>query len=384
MSHGGNARAAAVAADYSRGAASSKGGVQGKFTKSSGVETGVSRAQKLLEKSLAGKKSQESGPSGDEQPGVTKRSAQWSPELEAKRKHMQELLEQTPAAAAAPLPEAPPLPAGDLNGKVDLLVERLGQVVIGINNLQEGMSQTVKHQDLKEFHERHSAEIRTFVESKVHPVVEDVVELKSQVLDLTVDAVESFDRIGRLEKKVEQLTKKSKPDDSYKRISFMGLPKLSLDDRVSALRDFMSTKFPKILIKDCSIFYRFDREKKTYEATNTGYVEFSSPAVRDHVIKLIEGDAVQFKCVVGGKTVDVKRTRTKNAADRNAALRKAAELIKEKVGTTNADSVTITGLKPGTGDRGVKFKEIVAFSQPSGSGLGEFLGDFCDLTLPEI
>ena len=99
MSHGGNARAAAVAADYSRGAASSKGGVQGKFTKSSGVETGVSRAQKLLEKSLAGKKSQESGPSGDEQPGVTKRSAQWSPELEAKRKHMLELLEQTPAAA---------------------------------------------------------------------------------------------------------------------------------------------------------------------------------------------------------------------------------------------------------------------------------------------
>ncbi len=102
------------------------------------------------------------------------------------------------------------------------------------------------------------------------------------------------------------------------------------------------------------------------------------------MIKLIEGDAVQFKCVVGGKTVDVKRTWTKNAADRNAALRKAAELIKEKVGTTNADSVTITGLKPGTGDRGVKFKEIVAFSQPSGSGLGEFLGDFCDLTLPEI
>ena len=74
---------------------------------------------------------------------------------------------------------------------------------------------------------------------------------------------------------------------------------------------------------------------------------------------------------------------TESFLDRNAALRKAAELIKGKVGN-DADSVVITGLKPGSGDRGVKFKEIVAFSQPSGSGLGEFLGDFCDLTLPEI
>ena len=260
-----------------------------------------------------------------------------------------------------------------------MVMERLGEVVTGINELRTGMSQTVKYQDLQEFHDKHSQEIQTYVRARVDPVVEDVIELKGQVIDLSKDAVEQFDRVGRLEKQVEKLMKQSKPDTSHQKISFLGLPKLPLEDRIAAMRDFMKTKFPKIMVKDCSVFFRFVKDKKIFEETNTGYVEFSSTAVRNHVFGLIQGDQAQFQCTIGGKSIDLKKTRTKNAKDRNTALTEAADLLKKQPGVTEADVHIVW-----TGNRGVKCKEAFAFQQPPGSALGEFMGNFHELELPEI
>ena len=111
--------------------------------------------------------------------------------------------------------------------------------------------------------------------------------------------------------------------------------------------------------------------------TNTGFAEFVSSDVRDFVPKQMETNTKDFKLVIEGKEVAVRRARTRRATERNTALRNAAETLK-KLAEMDGD-VEIEWGRDGA-QRGVKVKGSYAFLQPSES-LGSFSGEFEHLDL---
>ena len=108
--------------------------------------------------------------------------------------------------------------------------------------------------------------------------------------------------------------------------------------------------------------------------TNTGFAEFVSSDVRDFVLKQIETNAKDFKLVIDGKEVAVRRARTPRATERNTALRNAADTLKQ-LAEMDGDVEIEWGR-----EHGVKVKGSYAFLQQSES-LGSFSCEFEDLDL---
>ena len=111
--------------------------------------------------------------------------------------------------------------------------------------------------------------------------------------------------------------------------------------------------------------------------TTTGFAEFVSSDVRDHVIKQVETSKENFKVMIEGKEILVRRARARRTAERNAALRGAADTIK-KLAELDTD-VEIEWGKDGQ-HRGVKVKGSYAFMQPADS-LCSFTGEVSHLDL---
>ena len=76
-------------------------------------------------------------------------------------------------------------------------------------------------------------------------------------------------------------------DDSFNNIVFLGLPALNFEERVSAMKAFMSSHFPAITLCDCSIYYAMNKTNQKCEETQTGYVQVAWRAVRDNIFKEI-------------------------------------------------------------------------------------------------
>ena len=227
-------------------------------------------------------------------------------------------------------------------------------------------------------HAVHRAELAT---TNAH-----VQHLAESVTEVSRAAVFNDDRVGKLESALEDLRKrfeklelkaKRGPDDSFKRIVFLGLPDLSYEKRVTHMTKFMKDKFPDLKCA-CSVYFRKSDSKNERIMTNTGFAEFVSSDVRDHVVKQIEGNVSKFKFAIDGTEVPVRRARTRRATERNAALRSAADALK-KLCEMDDDVVIVWGR--GGEQRGIKVKEAYAFTQPSGDDLGQFTGEFEHLEL---
>ena len=213
----------------------------------------------------------------------------------------------------------------------------------------------------------------------------DVRQVGANVTELSQFAVCHSDRIGNLEttlnelrEKFEKLELKCKrgPDDAFKRIVFLGLPNVSYEKRVEHMNSFMRAKFAGVHC-NCSVYFRKGDSNKDRVMTNTGFAEFVSSDVRDFVLKQMEKNTNDFKLVIEGKEVAVRRARTRRASERNTALRNAAETLK-KLAEMEGD-VEIEWGREGQ-QRGVKVKGSYAFLQPS-EGLGSVSGDFVHLDL---
>ena len=159
-------------------------------------------------------------------------------------------------------------------------------------------------------------------------------------------------------------------DPGYKRLAFLGLPKVSYETRVAGMRGFMATHFEDVHIEACSVIFSGKRGEHR-EATNVGYVQFASSDVRDHVLKIIVDK--KHGCKIDGKQVDIKRGRTRNVGDRNRALQDAADKLKKITGDV--------AIQWKSGQRGVTVRGEYAYTQPDGTSLGEFAGDYAHLEL---
>ena len=98
-----------------------------------------------------------------------------------------------------------PEPVQDASGGINLVLSKLTELTVGVNELRASQASVVTRADLKEFHEKANAETRAFVLSQTDPLNESVTHLlKSEVAN--------FDRVGRLESRVDKLVKPKGPD----------------------------------------------------------------------------------------------------------------------------------------------------------------------------
>ena len=166
-----------------------------------------------------------------------------------------------------------------------------------------------------------------------------------------------------------------RPDDSYQMMAVYGFEKESgLEERLNAMRGFMSTHFPAVPVADMSIIFTGSYKEGNRVPTRTGYIKFGSGDIRDYVMKKIEGSSLKMKC--GGKDLDIRKWRSKAATDRNGALKKACDLIKAKV--EDPSKVKIEWV----GERGVTIDGVYGFVQGPGNGMGEFCGSHVGLKWP--
>ena len=141
----------------------------------------------------------------------------------------------------------------------------------------------------------------------------------------------------------------------------------------------MKSKFPNARIRDIGNFYKgaFPNNRSL---TRTAYVELSSADVRREVLEAIGGGndkPVKVECYVGGPEVSVKKAVTEQARQRNAALRRASDVLKADT-RAHGRVVKIEWLK----DRGVTVDKVYAFQQNSNDLTCQFVGAFADLRLP--
>ena len=92
----------------------------------------------------------------------------------------------------------------------------------------------------------------------------------------------------------------------------------------------MKSKFPNVRIRDIGIVYEgaFPNNRSL---TRAAYVELSSAHIRREVLDAIGGGndkPVKLKCFVGVAEVSIKKAATEQAMQRNAARRRASDLLK--------------------------------------------------------
>ena len=126
---------------------------------------------------------------------------------------------------------------------------------------------------------------------------------------------------------IEKLELKSKrgPDDAFKRLVFLGLPKISFEKRVQHMVSYMKEHFPSVQCT-CSVYFKMCDAKRDRVMTDTGFVEFITSDVREFVLSDIESNPEKHKFVMDGKVITVRQARTRRATERNTALRNAAGL----------------------------------------------------------
>ena len=303
--------------------------------------------------------------------GINSEHSGWTPDLHMRRKLVNDVLKQR-REAPAPL-ELPLEPGPGADQGLVLVLSKLSELTTGVNELRANQATAVTRSDLEEFHERASQETRALVLSQTDPIKESVTELlKSDVAN--------FERVGRLETRVEQLEKKkekSGPDLSFQKLAVLKFPeKVCLEDRLESMRKFMDVNFPKVHVKAVHVIHRGEwRDRgKNREMTAVGMIDVGDADIREHIVHTIERKKLHVTCA--GKELKVTRAMTENAKDRNTALRNAADLLKKQAAVSEKDVEIIWE------SRCVKVKGTEAFKQPSGRALGSFSEAYAYLSLP--
>ncbi len=220
-----------------------------------------------------------------------------------------------------PLNTVPPMPASDSAAALQPLVDGMNTLIVGVNELRQSLSDTVKLKDLQEFREMQSEELREMVVVHTEPLRQDLEEHNV--------------RIGALESKVENLkangdeaVRKRMMDDvdpAFRQIAVTNFKVSDLKQRVKLLERFAATNFPDIKVANIETI--MNGPWKGRKPTNTTVIEFFSRDARDQALA-ISKDRKVFDGGVPVPDLKIERARTRAQRARNWALRKAEELAK--------------------------------------------------------
>lgn len=239
-------------------------------------------------------------------------------------------------------------------------------------------NEMVTRNHLDSYHRETIEVIEARVQEAIAPLQEGQEYLEKQMDNLTsrIEVIENASATGSLTRSSSERPRAT--DTSQKTIVFKGVPTtMSAEQRIREIENFMATHFPNIRLRDVGNFYKGPYPKGRM-LTNVAYAELSNSDVRREVLEKIgPSDKIKIKCVLGGTEVRIRKALTEHAVQRNAALRRASDLLKADKRFKNS-SITIEW----SGERGITIDKAYVFVQRSSDVAGEFVGPCSDLRLP--
>ena len=231
---------------------------------------------------------------------------------------------------------------------------------------------------LKHLVELQREEFHTYVRAETEPLHNAISQMHSNVEKLSHDTHQVSERMGKLEGRISQSSGVGEPlrdhnDPAYAQIAFLYFPtESSVYQRLKAMQQFISTHFPKVTPLCTNLFSDSKGEPSVH-----GFVQ----VVDSKSAKRIVEECVAQKWKVEGFP-EVKIKRAKAAVDRNRdwALRRAEELVKQHPAASSKRVEVERGSS--TRERGIYadgvrvFEQIGRFSKD-----GVFLQAFNSLSL---
>ncbi len=276
------------------------------------------------------------------------------------------------------LPEAPPMPHVETTDPtMKVLLDGQAALLRGVNELR---STVVTRDALAHFYELQSQEMQTYVSAETAPLHNAVGRLGHDTQQLSRDAVQQFDRIGRLESRFDALKVAGprKDDSSFRKLAFKGIPgNISAIERIRTIEEWMATHFKDIRVKVSNVHRGAYERNVLRPLTGVTLVEFNDSDIKRHVQQQIEADPARYKCTIGGKQISIKQAKSESASQRDGALNRAADVVKTDHRAAGKEIKKIH-----VGDRGVKVGDVYVFKQDLGNDLGRFVPPMSDLSLP--
>ncbi len=306
-------------------------------------------------------------------PNLTQRSkgahSGMTPNVDNTRQTVDDFLKLEGSSLAA-LPTPPALPGQET------IDPTLQAILAGVNEIR---ATAVTQQTLREFYALQRAEYQTYVQAENAPLHEGMAQLNRSFAVLAKDAFETYDRLGKLESRVEaghpSGASSSEPgpelhDPARRRVAFTNFPSnTTITERIEAMDTFMTTHFSDLKPLLTNLF-----PDKTGKPSCNGFVELVSPKQARHVTDATKSRGL---AVAGYGAVEVKPALTDIDRNRIWALRTAEEKIRK---SPKAHGKWVTVKK--TDGRGVYVDGAPVFIQPQRYARdGIFQGQFADLTL---
>ena len=275
-----------------------------------------------------------------------------------------------------PLNTVPPMPASDSAAALQPLVDGMNTLIVGVNELRQSLSDTVKLKDLQEFREMQSEELREMVVVHTEPlrVAVDDHTCRLEAIETRMDRAECSSGMGEAERK--RLLDDNDP--AFKQIAISGFKMNDLKRRVRLLEQFVSTNFSDIKVANIESIH--NGPWKNRKPTGVVVIEFFSRDARDQALTIVKDLKVKDENGVAIPDLKIDRARTRAQRARNWALRKAEELAKveaSKLGIPGAGRIDFT-----MPVRKVFVGNVLAFQQKRDELRGEFVSAFSALALP--
>jgi len=233
-----------------------------------------------------------------------------------KRQSLEEFLD----APRDGLPLAPPLP-----GTAD---PTMLAILEGVNELRKN---PVSKDALKQIVDLQRQEFQSVVQAENEPLHRAVSHLGQSYEQLAQDAVQQFDRIGRLESRFDALKVAGprKDDSTFRKLAFIGIPgNISAIERIE---EWVATHFKDIRVKVSNVHRGAYERNVLRPLTGVTLVEFNDSDIKRHVQQQIEADPARYKCTIGGKQISIKQAKSESASQRDGALNRAADVVKKDI-----------------------------------------------------
>ena len=132
----------------------------------------------------------------------------WTPEMQMRKRQMEELLARhrdVPSPLEVPRPSST---AASSDDNVALILAKLTELTVGVNELRASQAHAITRSDLQEFHKAFNAEHKALLASQIEP-------LRNQVSDLSAASTSHNDRLRKLETQIANAGSNRKSVDSY-------------------------------------------------------------------------------------------------------------------------------------------------------------------------
>ena len=190
-------------------------------------------------------------------------------------------------------------------------------------------------------------------------------------------------RLKRAESQIAaMLRQRDKHDLAHKRLAFIGFSNATGSEaRKVAMENFLREHAPSQAPRACGNFTSWSSESSGRIISSASYAEFESSTAAEAALKNIKAKLPMCDkdgvAIAGSEHMKIRRAKSQQNIDRDAALRKAEELIKAAPAAAGK-----TVERKGYADRSVHVNGEVAFQHQKKDVSGILFAPCADLTIP--